>query len=442
MSRLLSLFIVLSLVSSSAEAGRRYALVVGVKSYRAGQPLPDLPYAENDAKDLAVTLQSGGYQVTLMTQSGGQRPGHYLMNPTSDLIRDQINALLRNPFLRDDDVVIVALAGHGVQFDFTKGKKAVSAIDLQSDSVEVEFVNDGPRVPHFYFCPADADIRGLQSANKVADRHRLIDLEELYKEFQQCKAGSKLLLVDACRNDPSKPGITRSVASKTLPALPPPTGGTAAFFSCSEHQRAFEDADLKHGVFFHHVIQGLKGEADSSTSKRAADGVVTLSELSQFVCVETYDFVRKKFQGEVQAPELKGEFRVEIPLLIVHPATRKNAVAPAMSTAKPVVHELIGTWRQEADIGSGWSEVGKFRVSQDLDGVLYMDALTYGTNMIRSQGITNIKLSENMWTFKSDWGSGDVAEFRLKKQRTNLFEGAAYLRGRLHAKNRWTRISQ
>lgn len=287
---------VLSLLSSSAEAGKRYAVVVGVKSYRAGQPLPELPYTENDATKLAETLEAGGYQVTLMTQTVGRREGDELMNPISDFIRDQIDAVLDNPFLKDDDVVIVALAGHGVQYELT---------------------NASGKEPHFYFCPGDADIRKLSSANGITDRNRLIDMQELYTGLQKCKAGAKLLLVDACRNDPTKPSLTRSLASKTLPPLPPPPGGTAAFFSCSQHQKAFEDADLKHGVFFHHVIQALKGDADASTSKHPADGQITLTELSEHVAIETYNFVRTKFRGAKQAPELKGQFRLTVPIIEV-----------------------------------------------------------------------------------------------------------------------------
>ena len=153
-----------------------------------------------------------------------------------------------------------------------------------------------------------------------------------------------MLLVDACRNDPTKPALTRSLASNTLPPLPPPLAGTAAFFSCSAHQKAFEDADLKHGVFFHHVIKALQGEADSSTSKRLADGQITLAELSQHVSIETYDFVRTKFRGAKQAPELKGEFRLTVPLIeIVVTPTRARLEMSLPATEGPESSSNSGT---------------------------------------------------------------------------------------------------
>ncbi|GEM_PF-2828663 len=33
-------------------------------------------------------------------------------------------------------------------------------------------------------------------------------------------------------------------------------GGAAILFSCSAGEKAFEDPELKHGVFFHFVIEG------------------------------------------------------------------------------------------------------------------------------------------------------------------------------------------
>ena len=141
-------------------AGKRYAVVVGVKSYRSGQPLPELSYTENDASQLAKTLENGGYQVTLMTQTASTSDGNSVMAPQSAFIRDQLEAVLSNPNLKTDDMVLVAFAGHGVQFEY--------------------HTPDGTRTPRFYFCPGDADIKDVKTANDVTERNRLIDLTELY----------------------------------------------------------------------------------------------------------------------------------------------------------------------------------------------------------------------------------------------------------------------
>ena len=91
----------------------------------------------------------------------------------------------------------------------------------------------------------------------------LIGLGEVYRELESSGAGLKVLLVDACRNDPqsdnSRAGGTITLESVSRPQRRPPPGGVVALFSCSEGEKAFEHADLKHGVFFHFVTEGLRG---------------------------------------------------------------------------------------------------------------------------------------------------------------------------------------
>jgi hypothetical protein len=76
--------------SPACAQGKRYALVVGVKTYRPNQQLPELSYTENDATGLAAVLKSGGYRVTLMTQAAGRVESQELLSPLSDYIRDQL----------------------------------------------------------------------------------------------------------------------------------------------------------------------------------------------------------------------------------------------------------------------------------------------------------------------------------------------------------------
>ncbi len=48
-----------------------------------------------------------------------------------------------------------------------------------------------------------------------------------------------------------------TLESVTRPTPVKPPGGVVAFFSCSEGEKAFEHAELKHGVFFHFVIEAM-----------------------------------------------------------------------------------------------------------------------------------------------------------------------------------------
>lgn len=255
--------------SAQETEGRRYAVLVGVKEYDRNQ-LRSLPYPENDVTELAEVLKTSGFRrVELLTQTEGAKRSRAL--PLAKTIRETLLGVLEDR--SQSDLVVVAFAGHGVQF---RGEK------------------------EHYFCPMDA---------VLTDRSTLISLSNVYKQLEQSKAGTKLLIVDACRNDPlagnARDGGDAKLESLTRPQLPDPPGGVAAFFSCSAGQRAFEDESLKHGVFFHHVILGLKGEA--RLKKR---NEVTWDSLVAYVKAEVPDTVKDLFGNTTrQIPEHKGELR-------------------------------------------------------------------------------------------------------------------------------------
>src|SRR5215472_12742596 len=172
------------------EPGEKYALLVGVRKYAKTSELRELHYPERDMEDLARVLRDGGYRpenVMLMTQTAGADNTRFL--PLAANIRKELKALLRNRIKADS--VLVAFAGHGLQF---RG----------SDEV--------------YFCPADA---------RPDDKATLISLDEVYQALAGCQAQLKLLLSDACRNDPVAAISRRAtvdVHSVTRPQLLKPTG--------------------------------------------------------------------------------------------------------------------------------------------------------------------------------------------------------------------------
>jgi uncharacterized caspase-like protein len=275
--------------------GDKYALLVGVRQYDSGD-LRELAYAEADVAELAQVFLDQGYRrenVVLMTLTKGAESVRRL--PMRDRIRRELKLLLQDR--KQEDSVVVALAGHGVQ---PRGQKSS------------------------YFCPIDAD---------PDDPSSLISYDELYQALENCGAGFKLLLVDACRNDPlSKTARARAQAtfeSVTRPILPDPPGGIAAFFSCSAGEVAYENDVLKHGVFFNYVIAGLRGEA-----ARARDGRVTLPLLEDFVKESVERFVRDKY-GVRQMPELKGTSRGLVPLVGLNVVKPPDAARPERTTRPP-----------------------------------------------------------------------------------------------------------
>ena len=88
----------------------------------------------------------------------------------------------------------------------------------------------------------------------------------MYESLQQSPAALKLLLVDACRNDPRVDGErtlkptegTRQFAA----SLEQPPRGILLMTSCAPGEIAREEKDFGHGVFMHFLLEGLGGKAD------------------------------------------------------------------------------------------------------------------------------------------------------------------------------------
>jgi len=270
--------------------GKKYALLIGVQDYDINE-LHSLSFTEADVTALADTLRQGGYDdnnIVLMSQTLGAKKARFL--PEASHIRKELNLLLAN--LDQDDSVLIAFAGHGIQFQ-------------------------GEQDP--YFCPMDANL---------TDRSTLIALKEGYTKLEKCGAGLKVLLVDACRNDPrTKNARARAevdLESVTRPQVIPPPGGVLALFGCSAGEKAQENEGLRHGVFFYFVNQGLQGEADLDH-----DSQISPEELSQYAKKRVKDFVRDKY-GVLQRPESVGSSRDLAALVTLKP----EAARPSLITTR------------------------------------------------------------------------------------------------------------
>lgn len=196
-------------------------------------------------------------------------------------IREELTLLAGG--LSQDDSLIVAFTGHGIQF---KGEK------------------------ESYFCPRDA---------RLSRRDSLVSFADLLTQMHECKAGRKLLLVDACRNEPqselSKARLEVNLESVTRPQEQDVPEGMVALFSCRAGQKSFEDPDVKHGVFFHHVLKGWAGDADADNDRQ-----LTFRELETYVSRETTKYARLNLRS-LQTPQLKGDLSGEWILRSLKPVT-------------------------------------------------------------------------------------------------------------------------
>jgi formylglycine-generating enzyme required for sulfatase activity len=261
-------------VAGAQESGKKLALLVGIDRYKAGSGFSTLPFPQRDVDALARLLVDSGYRpehVRVLTMDKGAKNDPRFL-PIRENILEEFRLLVGDR--KPSDSLLIALVGHGL----TRMVK-VKAQNAGGNDVERSVG---------FFCPMNADIRDTKS---------LISLDDLYAKLDQSKAGVKVMLVDACRDNPTE-GNTGAIPFAPVPV----PASVAALFSCSDGEVAWEDNDLGggHGVFFHYVIEGLKGDADANH-----DGKVSLLELTEYIQDKVPDFVSQR-RGRRQMPVLLG----------------------------------------------------------------------------------------------------------------------------------------
>ncbi len=245
--------------------GQRWAVLVGVNQYAE---LNNLAYCVADAKALRDRLVKAGFpeRNVFLLVDGAEDSGAL---PFRRNIQREIAGVLQSA--EEDDLVLISFSGHGMHID---GKS--------------------------YFCPSDASADSPETT--------MIPLDLIYRQLEQSAAGQKILLVDACRNDPRPIGPRTLEEKKEYQRslerlgeqLRRPPEGTAVLSSSAPGQISWEDPKLGHGVFLYYVLEGLDGKAAD------AEGQVSLLDLWRYANRQTRSFVLHHRRGYVQTPELRG----------------------------------------------------------------------------------------------------------------------------------------
>lgn len=266
-------------------AGENYAFLVAVSDYDRTELKP-LKFTRADLLAFRQTLVDSGFKpanIVHLHDDTAKLSGARFLSAAQN-IREELSLLLGT--LDKDDTLIVAFAGHGIQF---KGE------------------------PESYFCPRDT---------RLAKRDTLISFADVLAQMDRCAAARKLLLVDACRNDPQT-ALARSRAEVDLESVTRPQEvdvpkSLLALFSCGPGQQSFEDPELGHGIFFHHVLKGWKGAADGNKDNR-----LEFDELQSYVRAETKKYARVALKS-LQTPQLKGAISDEWTLTTLKPSSAKS----------------------------------------------------------------------------------------------------------------------
>jgi formylglycine-generating enzyme required for sulfatase activity len=246
---------------------KRWALLIGVSDYEDSN-ISDLPAAKNDATSLRDNLRDfGGFPknqiITLTTDS----PKDF--QPTKNNILKFLGNLEGQ--IPQDGLLLVAFSGHGIA-----PKTTEKAFLLASDT------------------PYTENLRVLQrTAISVED-----DVKELVKATG---TGQVIILLDACRNDPSASKSTNgNMLNETIAnsfRFDIKNSGIKAFatlYATSIGERAFEYSAVNQGYFTWAFIEGLKGKAANEK------GEVTLGNLMKYVETTVPQQVKLTIGGNVK----------------------------------------------------------------------------------------------------------------------------------------------
>ncbi|NOZ56677.1 MAG: caspase family protein [Calditrichaeota bacterium] len=273
---LLSVFTVS--VAAHAATPHRYAVVIGINDY-ADPAIPDLKYAENDAKAIYATLTD--------PDIGRFPKGNVTMLLGSQATPSNIKAALWKLRGVGKNDVVIFYSGHGAK-----------------EGNEAFWVTQNAQISAL---PATA-----LSNTDIRKYLKIIPSQKLVTFLDCCYAAST---VKKSLSDPTK--LFGEFAGK----------GRVTIAGSADNQEAMEMPAAKSGVFTHFLVQALDGKADANE-----DGVVTFEEVWRYLG----NHVRKASvaQGGLHEPVIITESGVTPQFLLTFNPTAKAANDKALITLR------------------------------------------------------------------------------------------------------------
>ena len=218
---------------------KRWAVIIGIGQYDDGL-IPDLDYADADARamyDFLTSDAAGPFdedRVLLLTNE----------QATGQAMRDAMFVFLQQADW--DDLVVIYFAGHGAP--------------------------DPARPGNLYLLPADAQVNAL-----AATGFPMWDVKTALR--RQIAAERVVVIADACHSAGTAEGDAANPIGGSFADLFTPSR-RLTLTAADLNELSFEDAKWGggHGVFTHHILQGLHGLADADR-----DGIVTFTEVAAYV---------------------------------------------------------------------------------------------------------------------------------------------------------------
>jgi hypothetical protein len=262
-----------ALGTPTAVVGEKWAVVIGISDYRADGL--NLRYADRDAEAIRdFLIEKGGFRPERVRFLSNQRATH-------EGVRTALFSFLAAT--QPEDMVLIFLAGHGVQ--------------------------DPVNPDNYFFLAHDSEPTNLGgTAIPMWDLGNVMDYT--------IRAQRILIFADTCHSGAAldrggaKDGKNLNFFNKYLEVLARKKGRLVLTAS-QAHENSLETTKLGHGVFTHSILAGLAGAADDNP----ADGVVTAGELVDYVKAQ----VPEETAGEQHPSSSEEGFDLNLPLAYVRP---------------------------------------------------------------------------------------------------------------------------
>ncbi|MBK1878900.1 caspase family protein [Pelagicoccus mobilis] len=272
-----------------------FALVVGISRYR-DEAITPLNYTNADAKAFADLL-------TDEKICGVPKENVRLLvdeEATLFAIKDSISGWLASR-AGADSTAIIFYAGHG---DVEPDRTQTSADALSN-----------------YLLPYDANAQNLYAS--------ALSKEEFQGLVKTVRCKRSVILMDACHSGGVATVGSRKMSvgySRDLYSSLAEGAGSTVIAAAAPNQLSWEDKELGHGVFTHHLLEALRGGADID-----GDGRITMTEVFEYLKKRVPETARR-LGGAEQTPVFKADMSEDI-VLTVNPERIKELTEAALAKA-------------------------------------------------------------------------------------------------------------
>lgn len=289
---ILSVSVLLLACPTAANAGEKYALLIGTNSYQSVARIPELKYPEKDVDELKAALERQGFRVTALKGYMASR---------ESIIRElaRIASLAKR-----DDTFLLAFSGHGVRNEPVNKEPYWLTYTAQLDALDVQGIRLKHLLDYVYDIPASK---------------KLVLLDHCFSGnitlVEGAPAGGNLDAGSAPAGGTPRGGagsVTLEMRGQSLDVTIPAENterSAGLVVLAASYGLAYESPTWEHGVFTKAVLEAIdefRADQGAPVGHGDGNGQVSVMELIAYVEQRVPDLAREKNISQVVVPKQLG----------------------------------------------------------------------------------------------------------------------------------------